>query len=185
MIHKIVERIKLLIHVKIKHKKPMDYYIDKWRKSGITIGDNCYFCCQLPVGRDSCLLSFGDNVLVSSGVLFLMHDAAPTTVSKGKGTDYLGKVTIGNSCFIGAHSIIMPGVSLADYTVVGAGSVVTHSTQEPGFIIAGNPAKVICTVEEYLRKNEKYTVNLDGMNLEDIRSFSKQNPDKLITRSCY
>lgn len=127
-------------------------------------------------------MSFGDNVLVFGNVTFLLHDAAPTTVSEGIGTDLLGRITIGNSCFIGANSTIMPGVTLADNTVVGAGSVVTHSTKQPGLVIAGNPARVVCTVEEYLNKNKDRIVNLDGMSVDDIRAYIDQNPDKLLKR---
>lgn len=155
--------------------------IKKYRASGIKIGEGCIFCCELPTGRDSTLLSFGDHCLVSVNVRFLMHDAAPTTVSDGF-TDILGEVNIGNRCFIGADSIIMPGVTLADYTVVGAGSVVTRSTNEPGLVIAGNPAKVICTVKEYLEKNKDKLVNLDGMGREDIKEYFEKYPEKLLER---
>jgi acetyltransferase-like isoleucine patch superfamily enzyme len=49
---------------------------------------------------------------------------------------------IGRRCFIGARSIIMPGVTVGDECVVGAGSVVTKSVP-PRCIVAGNPARII------------------------------------------
>ena len=49
---------------------------------------------------------------------------------------------IGSNCFIGAHSLIMPGVTVGDGSIVGAGSVVVTDVP-PGSIVAGNPAKVI------------------------------------------
>jgi acetyltransferase-like isoleucine patch superfamily enzyme len=49
---------------------------------------------------------------------------------------------IGKNCFIGAGSIIMPGVTIGDGSVVGSGSVVTKDVP-PGSIVAGNPAKII------------------------------------------
>lgn len=52
-------------------------------------------------------------------------------------------VVIGKYCWIGMNSMILPGVKLGDFTVVGAGSVVTKSFLEGFCIIAGNPAKVI------------------------------------------
>ncbi len=52
-------------------------------------------------------------------------------------------VIIGNSCWIGMNSIILPGVHLGDMTIVGAGSVVTKSFPEGNIVIAGNPAKII------------------------------------------
>jgi acetyltransferase-like isoleucine patch superfamily enzyme len=52
-------------------------------------------------------------------------------------------IYIGRNCWIGSNSIILPGVTLADNTVVGAGSVVTKSFLDGHCVIAGNPAKEI------------------------------------------
>lgn len=49
---------------------------------------------------------------------------------------------IGKNCFIGGRSMILPGVTVGDGSIVGAGAVVTKDVQ-PGTIVAGNPAKVI------------------------------------------
>lgn len=51
---------------------------------------------------------------------------------------------IGKNCFIGGESIILPGVTIGDGSVVGAGSVVTKDVP-PASVVAGNPAKVIRT----------------------------------------
>ena len=52
-------------------------------------------------------------------------------------------VVLGQSCWIGMNSVILPGVILGDHTIVGAGAVVTHSYPDGNCIIAGNPAKLI------------------------------------------
>jgi acetyltransferase-like isoleucine patch superfamily enzyme len=51
---------------------------------------------------------------------------------------------IGARCFIGGRSLILPGVTIGDSCIVGAGSVVTRSVP-PNSIVAGNPARVIYT----------------------------------------
>ena len=56
-----------------------------------------------------------------------------------KGTE----VILGKECWIGMNSMILPGVTLGDHTIVGAGAVVTHSFPEGNCVIAGNPAKKI------------------------------------------
>ncbi len=74
------------------------------------------------------------------------------------GEDLLQQVTIEDNCWIGLGAIILPGVTLAEGTVIGAGSVVTKSTA-PLSIIAGNPARLIGTRAgseyEQLKKEEK------------------------------
>lgn len=50
--------------------------------------------------------------------------------------------TIGKNCFIGGCSLILPGVTIGDGSVVGAGSVVTKDVP-PGSVVAGNPAKIL------------------------------------------
>ena len=52
-------------------------------------------------------------------------------------------VSIGQKCWIGMNSVVLPGVKLGDHTVVGAGSIVTKSFPEGYCVIAGNPAKMI------------------------------------------
>lgn len=52
-------------------------------------------------------------------------------------------VVLGEKCWIGMNSVILPGVTLGNHTTVGAGSVVTHSFPEGDCVIAGNPARII------------------------------------------
>lgn len=160
----------------------MDEKIDNYRKLGITVGDNCHIYSSLPSGRDCFLLNIGNNVTISNNVSFLQHDASIGTITNYKYTDILGKTVIGDNCFIGYGSIILPGVELAKGTVVGAGSVVTKSTDKENMIIAGNPARYICEVEDYIDKNQQYFVNLDGMSKEDIINYLVNKPDKIIRR---
>ncbi len=52
-------------------------------------------------------------------------------------------IVLGEKCWIGMNSVILPGITLGEGTVVGAGSVVTKSFSEGHCVIAGNPAKKI------------------------------------------
>ena len=60
---------------------------------------------------------------------------------------YTDHVTVGNNCWIGANTIICPGVTIGDNTVIGAGSVVTKDIPAD-CIAAGNPCRVIRPIGE-------------------------------------
>lgn len=75
----------------------------------------------------------GAHSYITFGATILCHD-----MSRGMYRNTM----IGENCFIGARSIIMPGVTIGDGSVVAAGAVVTRDVL-PGTIVAGNPAKQI------------------------------------------
>lgn len=53
------------------------------------------------------------------------------------------EVVLGERCWVGMNSVILPGVILGPKTIVGAGSIVTHSFPDGNCVIGGNPAKII------------------------------------------
>jgi acetyltransferase-like isoleucine patch superfamily enzyme len=59
-------------------------------------------------------------------------------------------IEIGSFCWMGMGAVILPGVKLADFTIVGAGAIVTKSFPDGYCVIAGNPARII----KYLNKEE-------------------------------
>ena len=61
-------------------------------------------------------------------------------------------IEIGCNYWIGADAIILPGVHLADHTIVGAGAVVTKSVNNPNCIVAGIPARIVKYIDQYDRK---------------------------------
>ena len=60
-------------------------------------------------------------------------------------------ITMGNNVFIGAESEVMPGVTVGSNVIIGANSTVTHDIPD-GMVAEGSPARIICTLEEYLNK---------------------------------
>lgn len=80
-------------------------------------------------------IHIGQGTLLAFGTVILSHDLSRVLHSD----TYIGK-----NCFIGAHSIILPGVRVGDGSIVATGAVVTKDV-EPGSIVAGNPARVVKT----------------------------------------
>lgn len=72
--------------------------------------------------------------------------------------DVFGKVSIGDYVYIGTNALIMPGVTIGNNVLIAAGSVVTKSIPS-GLVVGGNPAKTICTIEEYYQRNKDFNLN--------------------------
>ena len=94
------------------------------------------------------LISIGDDVTMSIRVTVMAHDAG---TKKTLGYTKIGQVHIGNHVFIGANATVLPGVTIGDSAVIGAGSVVTHDIPART-VAAGVPAKVICSLDEYIER---------------------------------
>ena len=97
---------------------------------------------------------FGDYTQIGPnvGVITANHDINDNRIDK------LKEVKIGKYSWLGMGALIMPGVTLGDFTIVGAGSVVTKSFIEGYCVIAGNPAKIIkkLTPEECIEYKNRY-----------------------------
>lgn len=135
--------------------------INALKKEGCAIGDNTHIFSNITA--EPYLVTIGDNCTISTDVSLLTHDASiGIFMGREKYSDLVGKISIGNNCFIGNKAIIMYGVSIADNTIVAAGSVVTKSISEPGYIVGGNPARVVGSVSEFISKSESHMLNLHG-----------------------
>jgi acetyltransferase-like isoleucine patch superfamily enzyme len=146
---------------------------------GVNLGRGCRIFSDIST-NESFLITLKDNVTISNYVQLLTHDNSISKLFPGRFSDYFGRITIGNNCFIGAKSIIMPGVTLGDNTIVGAGSIVTKSFPE-GVVLAGVPARVLCKIDEYATRVEKYGINIHGLTDEERKGLLL-NSDRLIVK---
>lgn len=148
------------------------------RGLGMQIGANVNLPRSVWIDTSHChLISIGDDCGFGDGVCILAHDAL---ANEYLDATRIGRVVIGASCHIGARSVILPGVEIGSRTIVGANSVVTRSLP-PGVVAAGNPAKVICTLEEYLARVRK---KLEGAPKfayrdSDIRRMSEADKERM------
>ena len=85
---------------------------------------------------------------LAPNVRLIAHDAS---TKRFMNATRLGRIVIEEGCFIGDSVIILPGVTIGNGSIIGAGSVVTRSIA-PRSVAVGNPAKVLCTVAEYLER---------------------------------
>ena len=88
---------------------------------------------------------FGPNVTVATAG----HPICPEL--REKGLQYNMPVHIGKNCWIGANAVVLPGITIGDNVVIGAGSVVTKDIPS-NVVAAGNPCRVLRQVSEHDRE---------------------------------
>lgn len=96
------------------------------------------------------LVTIGRHVTIAFGAKLFCHYDPPQTLHQRYTPAAQAPVRVGENVFIGAGALVLPGVTIADWVVVGAGAVVTKDV--PAFAIAvGNPARIVGDVRQGLR----------------------------------
>ena len=140
-------------------EQTMKQIVEDYRKKGVEIGENTYIGGVVfgAGGRDP--ISIG-NDCVLTGCTILGHDASPALfIPELQGTGLYDRISltrktvIKDQCFIGVNATILCGVTIGPRAIVGAGAVVTRDVP-PGTVVAGNPARVICTIDEFIEKHK-------------------------------
>jgi acetyltransferase-like isoleucine patch superfamily enzyme len=161
----------------------------KFRKQGARVGENCSIQIER-LASEPYLVEIGNNVAIGSGVRFLTHDGASFTFrDQFPALRFFGKIVIEDNCFIGARSIILPGVRVGKGSIVGMSAVVIRDVK-PGSVVFGNPAIQVSTVEKYRErclqewKNQglgKFNDLFEGKNKFEVQEImeSKEFREKL------
>ena len=148
---------------------------------GLTVGTDFKRQEQCIIDPSHCwLIEIGDNVTLAPRVHILAHDAS---MWNDTGYTRIAPVKIGNNVFIGAGSIVLPGVCIGDNCIIGAGSVVTKSVPSNS-VAAGNPARVLGKQSEFIEKHrlnqtskpcfdEKYTLRNKDITAEMKEQMKK------------
>lgn len=123
------------------------------------------------------LVTIGDHVQITRGVAIHTHGGGNSVRKVIPDFDVFGKVVIEDWCYVGAFSQIMPGVTIGEGSLVAAGSVVTKSIP-PHSVVGGNPAKVLCTINDYLERNIEFNTHTKGMDVEQKRKLLLSLPDE-------
>lgn len=173
----------------LREKASSEKYTQWLRKKGVKIGENARFYSPSNTLVDVSapwLITMGDNVRITHGVIILTHDYSWSVVKARRldGGAVLGAqspVTIGNNVFIGMNAIICRGVTIGDNVVIGAGSVVTKDC-EPDSVYAGSPAKRIMSIDEFSKKRaDKQFEEAKRLAIHYKNTFGKRPPVEVFS----
>lgn len=154
---------------------------EKWlREQGVVIGKNLRLFNHKSIRFDTTtpgLITIGDNVSITADVSILTHDFC-SSVFREKYHDYLpgrSKVIIGNNVYIGQKAIILRGVTIGDNVIIAAGAIVTKHVPSDS-VVAGVPARVVCTLDEYYQKRKAVAVNEAKQYARDLYQYRGVRP---------
>lgn len=154
---------------------------EQWlREQGVVIGKNLRLYSHKSIRFDISspgLITIGDNVSITADVSILTHDFC-SSVFRQKYHDYLpgrSKVVIGNNVYIGQKAIILRGVTIGDNVIIAAGAIVTKSVPSDS-VVAGVPARVVCTLDEYYQKRKAIAIDEAKQYARDLYKFRGVRP---------
>jgi len=101
------------------------------------------------------LITIKERADIGPRVIIITHDSILFHLDPAVHVVRTKEVIIGRNCYVGAGTIILPGVTIGDNSIIGAGSVVTKSIP-PGSVAMGIPATIVSFRDEW---NQKYLVN--------------------------
>ena len=120
------------------------------RRQGMHLGKGVNLPRSTWIDMAHCfLISIGDHCGFGDSCALLAHDAMPNEYIDAT---RIGRIVIHESCHFGMRTVILPGVEIGPRSIVGANSVVIGNIP-PNSVAGGNPAKVICSMDDFLNKH--------------------------------
>lgn len=154
-------------------KAPYNIYLKKFfpvkwaRRIGVNIGDNVQIYGHVQWSSEPWIITIGDNVHITNGVEFITHDGGSLILRHiTPDLEMTFPITVGNNVYIGTRAIIMPGVTIGNNSIIAAGSIVTKDVPDNS-VVAGIPAKIIETLEEYHAKAQAKSLHLGHLKGTD------------------
>lgn len=162
------------------HRYNNKAFIKYLKRCGVTIGENTYFFSPKTTTIDvqnSIFITIGSNCKITKGCTILAHDYSYSILRPIYHTipKKAGLTQIGNNCFIGINSIILMGSNIGNNCIIGAGSVVSEKIPD-NQVWAGNPARFICTLDDYYKKCTESFENNAFLVVDRYKKIKKRYP---------
>lgn len=161
----------------LKERNPLKYA----KSIGVNIGEHVLIGKGCQWGSEPYLITIGAHCQLANFVSICTHGGGNVVRMDNPSFDVFGKVVIKDWAYVGSRSMIMPGVTIGKGAMVAAGAVVTHSVPD-GMVVGGNPARIICSVEDYYKKNKAFDLASKGMSSDKKREMLLSLPDDKFIR---
>ena len=122
------------------------------RSIGVTLGENVIFYGMKSgmFGTEPWLITIGNNVYITADCAFITHDGGTLILRKEvPDLEWTAPIKVGDNVYFGTRTLVLPGVTIGNRVILGAGSVVTKDIPDNS-VAVGIPARVIKTTDEYL-----------------------------------
>lgn len=151
--------------------------VSYWRSKGAKIGEDCKIYSYANLGSEPYLVTIGSHVRITSSVTFITHDGGVWVLrgidEKYRDADIFGEIVVGDNVHIGSNSVIMPGVHIGSNCIIGCGAIVTKDIPSNS-VAVGVPARVIESIDDYIKKNIDKIVNTKSMNQKEKKEYLLQ-----------
>jgi len=142
------------------------------RHLGVRLGEQCIIH-SYSFGSEPWLVELGDRVVLAEGATFITHDGThrifrDRVPGLSKFGNSYGTIKVYNNCFIGMNTIILPDVKIGPNSIVASGSTVNKDIP-PNTVVGGSPAKVICSLDEYVEKYKEKMFHISAVNRKELR----------------
>ena len=174
ILKRVVRKIKELYLIYIKGNIAYARYL------GVHIGNDCLIGIR-EWGTEPYLITIGNHVQVTSGVAFYTHGGSHIIRKRIPDYDSFGKIVVKDWAYIGSGSKLMMGITIGEEAIVASGAVVTKSVP-PRTVVGGNPAKIICSTDEFIEKNLKYNLHTKNMSISQKKHFLENLDDNLFVK---
>lgn len=143
-------------------------------RKGLVVGERVDFVSPPNFGSEPYLIKIGNDTTISFDCAFVTHDAATRVIRNlpdgDPETGWFGPIVIGNNCFIGCRTTILANVHIGDNSIIGACSLVNRDIPA-NVIAAGNPCKVLCTLDEYRAKHKNEFMYMNSLPYDEKKKY--------------
>lgn len=155
------------------------------RLLGVQLGDGCKILSNplSAFGSEPWLIRIGNHVEITSGVHPITHDGSIWVLREldpeCANLDIFGPIVIHDNVFIGVGSIILPGVTIGENSIIAAGSVVSKDVP-PNCVYGGVPARKLSDLPDYIERKKQTAVPTKHMTQAEKRKWLMENRPEMF-----